>query len=142
MSLLQQDYTALFNGITGVLNTLEHMNCGQAQADLSQLNITAERTLLQDTCARAAARNESDGGEEEGEEDMDEYRMPYQALADGIVDALQNLRDHNFGLAEARLRRAQQTAEELFSKLWEEEVRREEEEARRRREALLKGGLL
>ena len=49
----------------------------------------------------------------------------YEALADGIVDALQNLRDHNFGLAEARLRRAQQTAEELFSKLWEEEVRRE-----------------
>ena len=125
MSLLQQDYTALFNGITGVLNTLEHMNCGQAQADLSQLNITAERALLRDACARAAARNESDGGEEEGEEDMDEYRIPYEALADGIVDALQNLRDHNFGLAEARLRRAQQTAEELFSKLWEDEVRRE-----------------
>ena len=57
MSLLQQDYTALFNGITGVLNTLEHMNCGQAQADLSQLNITAERALLRDACARAAARN-------------------------------------------------------------------------------------
>ena len=123
MSLLQQDYTALFNGITGVLNTLEHMNCGQAQADLSQLNITAERALLRDACARAAARNESDGGEEEGEEDMDEYRIPYKALADGIVDALQNLRDHNFGLAEARLRRAQQDAENAFMAIWAEDVR-------------------
>ena len=56
---------------------------------------------------------------------MDEYKAPYEALALGVDTALWDLTQHNYGLAEARLRRAQQDAEELFSKLWEDEVCRE-----------------
>ena len=49
---------------------------------------------------------------------MDEYKAPYEALALGVDTALWDLTQHNYGLAEARLRRAQQDAENAFMAIW------------------------
>ena len=54
---------------------------------------------------------------------MDEYKAPYEALALGVDTALWDLTQHNYGLAEARLRRAQQDAENAFMAIWAEDVR-------------------
>ena len=116
MNLFQQQYTVLFNGVTDTLKNLSEQDFGQAQTRLVQLNESATRIFLKEACIRAeiSAKDEETRQDEEALLAMDKYREPYQELALGVETALQNLRDHNYGLAEARLRRAQQDAEAAF----------------------------
>ena len=125
MNLFQQQYTVLFNGVTDTLKNLSEQDFGQAQTRLVQLNESTTRIFLKEACIRAeiSAKDEETRQDEEALLAMDEYREPYQELALGVETALQNLRDHNYGLAEARLRRAQQDAENAFMAIWAEDVR-------------------
>lgn len=54
---------------------------------------------------------------------MDEFHKHYAALFNGVTDALEDLKQLNYGQAEARLRRAQQDAENAFMAIWAEDVR-------------------